>query len=99
MCMTTDFLAIEEKLVMANSWAEATKAESSKLRKDLIEAMREANDTKTKLKEFSDELRTEKMLVIQKDEEIQSTMLKLNSEREKAVAEFLSSKDLLNFHF
>ena len=61
--------------------------------------MREANDTKTKLKEFSDELRTEKMLVIQKDEEIQSTMLKLNSECEKAVAEFLSSKDLLNFHF
>ena len=97
--MTTDYLAIEEKLVMANSRAEATKAESLKLRKDLIEEMREANDTKTKLKEVSDELRIEKMLVIQKDEEIQSAMLKLNSKREKAVAEFFSSKDLLNFHF
>ena len=97
--MTTDYLAIEEKLVMANSRAEATKAESLKLRKDLIEEMREANDTKTKLKEVSDELRIEKMLVIQKDEEIQSAMLKLNSKREKAVAEFFSSKDLLNFRF
>ena len=49
--------------------------------------------------EVSNELRIEKMLVIQRDEEIQSAMLKLNSEREKAVAEFLSSKDLLNYHF
>ena len=49
--------------------------------------------------EVSNELRIEKMLVIQRDEEIQSAMLKLNSECEKAVAEFLSSKDLLNYHF
>ena len=97
--MTTDYLATKEKLVMANSWVEATKAESSKLRKDLIDAMGEANDAKTKLKEVSDELRIEKMLVIQRDEEIQSAMLKLNSECEKAVVEFLSSKDLLNYHF
>ena len=97
--MTTNYLATKEKLVMANSWVEATKAESLKLRKDLIDAMGEANDAKTKLKEVSDELRIEKMLVIQRDEEIQSAMLKLNSEREKAVAEFLSSKDLLNYHF
>uniref|UniRef100_A0A7N2QYM1 Uncharacterized protein n=1 Tax=Quercus lobata TaxID=97700 RepID=A0A7N2QYM1_QUELO len=65
--MMTDYLTTEEKLVMANSWAEATKAESSKLRKDLIEAMGEANDAKTNLKEVSDELRIEKMLVIQKE--------------------------------
>nr|POE46779.1 hypothetical protein CFP56_42811 [Quercus suber] len=76
----------------ADSQAEATKAESSKLRKDLIEAMGKANDAKTKLKEVSDELRTEKMLIIQNDEEIQSAILKLNSECEKALAEFLSSK-------
>ena len=49
--------------------------------------------------EVFDELRIEKMLVIQKDEEIQSAMLKLNFECEKAIAEFLSSKDLLNYHF
>ena len=86
--MTTDYLTTEEKLVMANSRAEPKKAKSSKLRKDLIEAM-----------EVFDELRIEKMLVIQKDEEIQSAMLKLNFECEKAIAEFLSSKDLLNYHF
>nr|POE96127.1 hypothetical protein CFP56_74744 [Quercus suber] len=60
-------------------------AESLTLRKDLIEAMGEANDAKAKLKEVSDELRIEKMLVIQKDEKIQSAMLKLNSECEKAI--------------
>nr|POF03272.1 hypothetical protein CFP56_44191 [Quercus suber] len=42
--------------------------------------MGEANDAKAKLKEVSDELRIEKMLVIQKDEEIHSAMLKLNFE-------------------
>ena len=97
--MTTNYLAAKEKLVMANSWVETTKAESSKLRKDLIDAMGEANNAKTKLKEVSNELRIEKMLDIQRDEEIQSAMLKLNSECEKAVVEFLSSKDLLNYHF
>nr|POE96210.1 hypothetical protein CFP56_59997 [Quercus suber] len=50
------------------------------LRKNLIKAMGEANDAKAKLKEVSDELRIEKMLIIQKDEEIHSAMLKLNSE-------------------
>ena len=55
---------------MANSHIEVIKVESSTLRKDLIEAMGEANDAKAKLKEVSNKLRTEKMLVIQKDEEI-----------------------------
>lgn len=77
---------------MADSRAKATKAESSKLRKDLIAAMGEASDAKTKLKEVFGELRTKKMLIIQNDEKIQSAMLKLNSECEKAMAKFLSSK-------
>ncbi|KAL0010999.1 hypothetical protein SO802_006107 [Lithocarpus litseifolius] len=37
--MTTDYLSTEEKVVMVNSRAKAAEVESSKLRKDLIEAM------------------------------------------------------------
>ena len=70
MRLPIDYLATEEKVVMANSHIEVIKVESSTLRKDLIEAMGEANDAKAKLKEVSNKLRTEKMLVIQKDEEI-----------------------------
>ncbi|KAL0004881.1 hypothetical protein SO802_012442 [Lithocarpus litseifolius] len=37
--LTTDYLATEEKVVTANSRVKATEAESSRLWKDLIEAM------------------------------------------------------------
>ena len=74
--MTTDYLAMKEKVVMVNSRAEAVEVESSKLRKDLIETMDWANEAKDKLKEVTNKLRMERMLVIQKDEEI--TLMKLN---------------------
>ena len=61
---------------MVNSRAEAVEVESSKLRKDLIETMDQANEAKDKLKEVTNQLRMERMLVIQKDEEI--TLMKLN---------------------
>ena len=74
--MTTDYLAMKEKVVMVNSRAEAVEVESSKLRKDLIETMDWANEAKDKLKEVTNQLRMERVLVIQKDEEI--TLMKLN---------------------
>lgn len=74
--MTTDYLAMKEKVVMVKSRAEVVEVESSKLRKDLIETMDRANEAKDKLKEVTNKLRMERMLVIQKDEEI--TLMKLN---------------------
>ena len=74
--MTTDYLAMKEKVVMVNSRVEAVEVESSKLRKDLIETMDWANEAKDKLKEVTNQLRMERVLVIQKDEEI--TLMKLN---------------------
>ena len=67
---------MKEKVVMVNSRAEAVEVESSKLRKDLIETMDWANEAKDKLKEVTNQLRMERVLVIQKDEEI--TLMKLN---------------------
>ena len=72
----------------ANSRAKVVEAESSRLRKDLIEAMDQANEATAKLKKVSNQLKIEKMLVVQKDEEIQSTMLKINDVHKKAIAEF-----------
>ena len=66
----TNYLSNEEKVVVANSKVESVKAESSKLRKDLIEAMDQATKSKEKVKELSEALKVEKMLITQKDEEI-----------------------------
>nr|POE76370.1 hypothetical protein CFP56_38001 [Quercus suber] len=36
LCLMTNYLAMEEKVMMANSRAEAAKTEGSRLRKDLV---------------------------------------------------------------
>ena len=74
---------------MANSKLEFVEVKSSKLRKDLIVAMDETSKENEKIKELSKALRVEKMLVIQKDEEIQATFLKTNVEKEKVVQQFM----------
>jgi len=79
---------------MANSKIEFVKAESSKLMKDLIEAMVIANKAKEKFKELSEELRVEKMLIVQKDEEIQAALLRIDSKREKIIQKFMKSEHL-----
>ena len=48
----TDYLNSEEKVVMANSKIDSIEAESSKLRKDLIEAMDQSIKDKEKVKEL-----------------------------------------------
>ena len=70
---------------MANSKIESVEAENSKRRKDLIEAMDKANKAEEKLKELSEELKVKKMLVIQKDKEVQAALLRTDSEREKVI--------------
>ena len=65
-----DYLSSEEKVVVANSKVDSVEAKSLKLRKDLIEAMDQVTKAKEKVKELRVALKVEKMLVIQKDEEI-----------------------------
>lgn len=62
--MTTNYLSSEEKVRVANSKLESVEAESSKLKKFLIEAMNETNKAKVKIKELNESLRVEKMLVV-----------------------------------
>ena len=84
----TDYLNSEEKVVVANSKVDSVEAESSKLRKDLIEAMDQSTKTKEKVKKLKEALKVEKKLVIQKDEEVQAVLLRTDEEREKVIARF-----------
>ena len=84
----TDYLNSEEKVVVANSKVDFVEAESSKLRKDLMEAMDQSTKTKEKVKKLKEALKVEKKLVIQKDEEVQVVLLRTDEEREKVIARF-----------
>nr|POE61489.1 hypothetical protein CFP56_46519 [Quercus suber] len=79
--ITTNYLNIEEKVVAATSKAESVEVECSQLKNDLITIMNERNEANQKIKELTNALRVEKALVIQKDEEIQSALLKTDEER------------------
>ena len=89
MCLTTDYLSREEKVVVANSKVNSVEAESSRLRKDLIEVMDQATKAKEKVKELKDALKVENMVIVQKDEEIQTGLLKTDEEYEKLITKFL----------
>ena len=81
---------------MANSKVDSIKAESLKLRKDLIEAMDQSTKAKEKVKELKEVLNVEKKLVIQKDEEVQAALLRTDEECEKVIARFLESDRFSN---
>ena len=58
---------MEEKVVVATSKVESVEVECSQLKKDLITVMNERNDANQKIKELTEVLHVEKVLVIQKD--------------------------------
>ena len=60
--LMTDYLSIEEKVVIAQSKAESAKAESSHMRKDLMEAMDQVVKSKEKVDEPKKALKVKKKL-------------------------------------
>nr|POF23571.1 hypothetical protein CFP56_50164 [Quercus suber] len=60
--LTTDYLSNEEKVLVANSKVEFVEVESSKLRKDLFEAMSQAAKAKEKVMELNIETINTKIL-------------------------------------
>ena len=85
--------------MVANSKVDSIESESSKLRKDLIEAMEQVTKAKEKVKELKDALKVEKKLVIQKDKEVQATLLKTDEECVKVIAKFLESNRFSDLQF
>ena len=57
--LTSEYLALEAKVESARSHVTTLKAENSKLKKELIVAMNDANLAKEKLKTLTEELRVE----------------------------------------
>ena len=70
--IASEYLGHEAKAVSAGSKVEASEAENPKLRRGLISAMDEANTTKEKAKALVDDLKVEKQLTVEKDEQLQA---------------------------
>ena len=83
----------------ANSKVDSIEAKSLKLRKDLNEAMEQSTKAKEKVKEHKEVLKVKKKLVIQKDEEVQVALLKMDKECEKVIAKFLESDCFSDLQF
>ena len=66
--LTSEYLAQEAKVESAWSHMTTLEVENSKLKKELISAMNEANLAKEKVKILTDDLRTERQLTLEKDE-------------------------------
>ena len=70
--ITSEYLSQEVKATSMGSKVKALEAENSKLRKDLISAMDKANTAKEKAKVLAVDLRAERQLTLEKDEQLQA---------------------------
>ena len=86
-------------MVVTNFKVDSIEAKSSRLGKDLTEAMDQATKAKEKVKELKDVLKVEKMLVVQKDKEIQVVLLKTDEECEKVITKFLEFYHFFDLQF
>ena len=86
--ITLEYLSNEAKATSLGSKAVALEAENSKLKKDLIIAMDEINTCKEKAKVLSDDLRVEKQLTLEKDEQLLAVKEKIKTIVAKFVEAF-----------
>ena len=86
--ITLEYLGREAKATLVGSKVEALEAENSKLRKELISAMDETNTTKEKAKVLADNLRAERQLTLEKDEQLQAIKEWVKTVAAKAVEAF-----------
>ena len=93
MHLTMQFLANEEKVVMATSKVEALEAEASGLRRDLIAAMDAHNTSKEEVKVLTDSLEAEKLLTKQKDELLATANQRMKAAVAKAVLAFQTTEE------
>ena len=98
--ITINYLNVEDKVVVATSKVESMEVECSQLKKDLIAVMNERNEAnQKKKKKLTKDLHVEKALVVQKDEEIQAILLKIDEERDKVVQKFKQSEEFSDLQF
>ena len=93
MHITTQYLANEEKAVVANSKVEVLEVEASGLRNDLGVAMDALNASKEKIKILSEQLESEKLVVKQKDNLLASAVQRMKIAVAKAVTAFQTTEE------
>ena len=70
--ITSEYLSKETKATSAGSKVQVLKAENLKLRKDLVSAMDKVNTSKEKAKVLFNDLKAERQLTLEKDEQLQA---------------------------
>ena len=88
MHITSQYLMNEEKAVMATSKMKALEAEASGLKRDLIATMDDNNTSKEKIWALSEELSVKKLLVKQRDDQLEAANHKMKSVVAKVVHAF-----------
>ena len=91
--LTSEYLAQKAKVESAQSHVMTLEADNSKLKKDLIAAMNEANLAKEKVKTLTDELRTEWQLTLEKDEKLVAAKEKIKGIAAKAIKGFQQTEE------
>ena len=84
----TQYLANEEKAIVANSKVEALETEASGLRNDLGVAMDALNASKEKTKVLTEQLESEKQMVKQKDDLLANASQRMKIAVAKATEEY-----------
>lgn len=84
---------------MSNFRAEFTKAESSQLRKDLVQAMDQTVKAKEKVDKLNKDLKVERKLLVQKDDKLQAAFLQSTSFRDKVINQFKGTEDFADLQF
>ena len=90
--ITFKYLTQEAKITSSASRLEALEVDNSKL-KELITAMDEANSIKEKFKSLGDDLRAERQLTLEKDEQLLAAQEKLKVIAAKAVEGFQQTEE------
>ena len=86
--ITFEYFTQEAKVASLTSRMEALEAENSTLKKNLIDSMGETTDLKEKVKTLSDDLRAERQLTLEKDEQLLGAKEKLKTIDARSVEAF-----------
>ena len=91
--ITLEYLASEAKVESAQSHASSLEAKNSKLKKELIATMNDANLAKEKLRTLTDELRVKQELTKEKGEQLAAARERAKRLAAKAVEGFQQTEE------
>ena len=97
--ITSDYLTQEAKVASLTSKMEAMEAETSTLKQNLIDSMGEAITLKEKVKALSDDLRAERQLTLEKDEQLLGAKESLKTIAAKSIEAFQTTDEYNTVRF